>query len=548
MQGMWRKSLVAIGVSVLVSGCATLGQEAADETSRKNDDVMQQLQQFEAQQQREREQAQREQDRVGTADALPYVSTEKIPRHETLPPAFEKEIIIHEPHGVRIGNLMTKLGEATGIRMTFESDLVRQRGADAPDSTDSAGDEMSLAEMRSAADAGMTGADALLNDVRVALSHQGRVRDVLDAAANAMEARWRYDAEAGEVVFYRYVSETMRIAMTAGGMINNVTLQTQGDSGSGAESELQMESESSIWEDIESSLESMTSSQGAFSISDVMGTVTVRDHPDVVEEVEAYVERLNETFSRQVNVDVHIYSVDASEDDLRGLNWNALFQVPNLDFDISTPDGGGGSLSGGGAVISVPDRAAGRALSNFVGSEAFLESLNRVGEASTVTTTTLQTVNNQPAPVRIGQTISYLREVSETDTANVGTSATLTPGEIDVGLSMQVLPHVQDNGRDLLMQVMMNLSTLDNMEEFSSANNTIQLPEVTTRDFVQRTWLRSGEALVLAGFEEVQANLVRQGLLDADSWGVGGSRRSEQSSESLVIVITPTVTSVRDQL
>lgn len=555
MNKVWMPIGLAVATVLTTSGCAPLGGLGKPAVDRAESEYQFQFDQV----QHELEQRQREQQRQQQTmarpivTAMPYVSTAPVPIRKSLPPVFNRQITFHEPYPSPIGQVMGKLSEATGLRVGFEFDLIDSRartGNAGTPGADSARNEVAVVDIEALAAGALSGGDGLLSNVRMQLSHRGRVRDVLDAAANALEATWRFDERSGRVVFYRYVTATMRVAMTSGRVMNTVNLETSGDrSGSGgAGSNLSFQGDSSVWESLEAALETMVSSRGAYSVSDVMGTVTVRDVPDVVARVKEHIDRLNETFSRQVSVDVQVFRVEASEEDFRGINWTAIFNQPGFHINIQTPNSGGANVAPGSALISIPERAAGRGTRDFVGSESFLESLSRIGKASAVTSTTLQTVNNQPAPVRVGQTIAYLQSVSQTNTANVGTSTTLTPGEIDVGFSMQILPHVQDNGRDILMQVMLTLSTLDDIKEFSSGDNRIQLPEISSRDFVQRTWLQSGDALVLAGFEAVQANQSRRGLVEANQWGLGGSRHVDSTKESLVIVITPTVASIRDRI
>ncbi len=547
----WKQTIVAGAVALVVSGCASFGEpnETVNRADAEVDRVHSEIQVLEAERMKGNERA-HESTRQPQGSSNPYVNTRPVPIRKTLPRLFERQVTFHEPHPTPIGQVMGKLSQVAGLQVGFEYDLVDSgaRSGNIRDQRreDSAGRDVSVVDLDELAGARSEGGE-LMHDVKVAVSHQGRVRDVLDAAANALQANWRYDEGAQRVVFYRYVTKTMRIAMTPGSIRNDVNIETRSEQSrtGGAESNLRLEGDSSVWESVEAALETMTSSRGAFSVTDTTGTVTIRDVPDVVDRVAEYIENLNETFQRQVSVDVQVFRVEASQEDLRGVNWSALFDTPNIGLEVSSPGGGVGDLNPGTARLSIPEGAG--TLSRFVGSEGFIQSLSRIGKTSSVTSTTLQTVNNQPAPVRIGQTIAYLESVSQTDTANVGSSTTLTPGEIDVGFSMQLLPHVQDNGRDILMQVMLTLSTLDRIEEFESGGQRIQLPEVSSRDFVQRTWLQSGEALVLAGFESIDANLSRQGLIDADQWALGGNRAADNRKESLVIVLTPTVTSIRDR-
>src|SRR5690606_3594988 len=141
--------------------------------------------------------------------------------------------------------------------------------------------------------------------------------------------------------------------------------------------------------------------------------------------------------------------------------------------------------------------------------------------------TSAMTSNNPPAPVMVVRRTSSLAETTPTFGGSAGnaisTGAALTPGTVETGLNLYVLPHVQDDGKRMLLKLMVSLSTLEAMETYSSGENSIQLPQVASREFQQQAWLNSGETLVLAGFEQIDAGLDTASPFDKAVWALGGN-------------------------
>lgn len=499
-------------------------------------------------------------------EPIAYVNTNEIPTQQNLPASFDDHCEINLPYPTTIGLVMGKLKKITGINMSYENDIVDHGsrasgsvgdgsgsdGGQAPTSTDATG--------RSSAPGGapqilnLTGLSASGGDkakeMKITVSSQGSVKDILDATASAMNASWKYDADSNTVQFYRYMTKTFQLSVLPGDSNNDVDMSNgEGSLTGGAKQKIDYKSKLSIWKSIKNSLNTMLSSKGAFTVSESTGTVTIRDVPDVVARVDHYIKNLNKTFSRQVSIKVTVYRVEDNKGDTRGINWNGVFNSPRFSFALNTQQLQPNNISSAASslastIIGIPEGAGSH--SPWQGSQLLLDSLSSIGKVSVVTSTDVSTVNNEAAPVRVIKKVSYLKSLTNTQTSNVGSSVSLSPGEVETGFSMQVLPHVSPNGRDMLMQVMVSLSTLDTIQTFSSGGSTIQLPQVSSRDFVQRAWLKSGQSLVLAGFQSTESNDTANGMVDASVWPLGGTKSVAHNKESIVIVITPVVSSSQD--
>ena len=102
---------------------------------------------------------------------------------------------------------------------------------------------------------------------------------------------------------------------------------------------------------------------------------------------------------------------------------------------------------------------------------------------------------------------------------------------------MTVVPNIID-GRELLLQYSLDLSALVSMLSISSGTSSIQVPDVSTSNFIQRVRMQSGETLVVGGFDKDNLSAVSQGIGSAEN-AAAGSRKGSTTRTMLVVLIQP---------
>tara|TARA_R100001132_G_C3240208_1_gene71262 strand:+ start:74 stop:397 length:324 start_codon:yes stop_codon:yes gene_type:complete len=105
---------------------------------------------------------------------------------------------------------------------------------------------------------------------------------------------------------------------------------------------------------------------------------------------------------------------------------------------------------------------------------------------------------------------------------------------------MTLLPYLME-GPDMLLQYSINLSSLTRLREVESGGQKIEIPEVANRIFSQRVRLRSGETLILSGFEQSNDDASKEGVGDSGFWLFGGQGSQNKTRDVIVILITPVV-------
>ena len=381
-----------------------------------------------------------------------------------------------------------------------------------------------------------------LNPQGSLIVYNGPLNGLLDLISARYNISWEW--ESNGVRFFKTQSKTFRISALPGNTSLKSKIGTQ-SSGSGggsesASSNANAEQEAgteftglSVWTGIEESIKMMLSTNGKISVTPSTGTITVSDTPLVLAQVEKFVDEQNIALSRQVVINVKVLSVDLSDSDEYGINWNAVYQNISSSLGLSLSNIVTPSVGATNMTLSVLSG------SNWSGTTAMIDALSKQGRVSQVTSASLVTLNNQPAPIQVARQTSYLASSQTTiGTAGSGNTTTLQPGKITTGFSMSMIPHILDTNR-LMLQYSGDISSLIRIGQVSSGGSTIQTPEVDTRNFLQRVIMNGGETLVVTGFEQFNLTGNTQGVGDAENVALGGQVMTKKGKSVLVVLIQP---------
>lgn len=379
------------------------------------------------------------------------------------------------------------------------------------------------------------------------LVYSGKISGLLDLIASRYSVNWEWDGKG--ISFFKTKSQTFRLAALPGDtslasrvgtQSNNATGGSQGSQASGSSSsELRAGVEFSglsIWKGVEDSIRTMMSPDGKLVVTASTGTITVDDTPLVLDRVGKFVEDQNKALSRQVVINVRVLAVDLSKSNEYGINWDMVYENLGKSIGVGLSNFVEPVTNGTSLALRVLPGA-----SMFSGSSAVIQALSKQGRVSQVTSASLVTINNQPAPIQVGRQTAYLASSTTTiGTGGAGNTVTLQPGQVTTGFSMNMLPHILDANR-LMLQYSGDISTLTRLSTVVSGGSSIQTPEIDTRNFMQRTFLNSGETLVVTGFEQFALNGDTQGIGNAENLALGGRLTTKDTKTVLVVLIQPVV-------
>lgn len=391
----------------------------------------------------------------------------------------------------------------------------------------------------------------------VSLHYTGSVKGALDTIA--AKTRYYYSAEGNVVSWSAYQTKMFNISFMPGYSSYMVGRGQNSSSGFGnaylGSGEVQsdvnddqyssLQAQLSVWEDLRNGLNKLISPDGKFMISEATTTVTVRDHPDNIDSVGRYLDDLNHELSQQVAIKVEVLDVELNQTFNMGINWDAVVQTMNSKFQLL------GNLANATTIPAtlLTDGTTSPIASFVIGKDkqSMINALDQQGKVHIVTNPQVVTMNNQMASIRITNDTSYVKSVSTTQTPDAGTTSSITPGTVTDGFTLYVLPKIQ--GDKVFMQITSTLSDLVSINKADNAppgtdltdNKTftaIQTPSLAQKMFNQRTALRSGETLIVAGYRRVRDQTSSAKFFEVDA--LGGKGSDSKNIETLIL-ITPIV-------
>lgn len=527
---------VSVFVMVILAGCGT---RLASQAEKRVEENHQGAQQSIAQATRDaalKRMLVREEDEV-------YVSPDAIVIRDNLPQAFNDNVAITEAVPVPLSVIAERIGQMSGYRTIVAREVYDYyeslKGLESDSSTGQA-----VSQEEQGPNLAETAGLGKGIGPKMPIAFKGQLRDLLDRVVAGLNSYWRFDAETGTIWIYRYETKTLRISAinnTLTGQANLSNTSSTGDGGDAGQggSNTQTQTQINIFDSVAAGVQGLLSADGKSSVAKEFSSVTVTDTPEVIRKVERYIADVNRALTQEVVMDVTVLSVQLSNEDERGIDWDLVYGTgQSATFGMTSSSGipsPVGSLTG--AILNTATGTTGK----YAGSSVVIQNLARQGDVSVVTSATLRTLNNRPVPMAIGDRITYVASSSTTIGDGVSTGG-LETEELSVGFALNVNPHVLDDAETILMQLGVNISQLNELKTITQGTSLIQAPDVSSRDFLQSVSIKSGETLVIAGFERMTDDVERRAIGPGPKfWPFGGGRSAGKKREIIVIVIQPYV-------
>lgn len=545
-----KRLIIAAGAAAItmLAGCATPAATKSEaSTAQHVDESVALLQEARA--------AQAEKIRrplVRTEEAI-YVAPKQMLIREALPEVFGKRVYFVEPLPLPLSIAAERISLVSGYRVLINDDVYASLKSHQTEQSGAAGNATALLASGGAKGQSsnvdvnsLIGFASREGEISINLNYDGPLTALLDRVASSVGASWRFVPDTGVVEFYRFESHTYPIHAIPGQTTVNsaITNQSGGGSSTGGgtstsgNNQVSMTASFNLFASVKEAVGAMlTKDGGTFTLSPESGVLVVTDTPQVHQRVSDYVKNLNDVMGREVVAEVQVLSVLLSDDDQRGINWDAVYQTASGSLNLLTQPT---STGAGRLTASVLSTASGSA-ARFAGSSAIIDALAKQGRVSSKTSYTLRTLNHQPAPLQVANKVSYVANSSTTNT-NAGVTTSVDMNELTVGFTLTMIPHVLEDNKSMLMQMAVNLSQLDDLVTINAGQTVVQAPNITSRDIVQRVSMQSGQVLVLSGFERVSNDLTSDSISpNAKAWELGGNLRAKRRRELIVILVTPTI-------
>ena len=374
---------------------------------------------------------------------------------------------------------------------------------------------------------------------RMLVSYKGSLSGLLDEVCSHFGVWWKY--EHGEIYIYKYTTKTFTLYTlpTIASMTSSVSSSSGGGSITSGISNID------LWANIVTAVKSMLGAGSSLVTDPMNGTLTITATPTEIKKVSKFVNEQNIRLSRQVAISVKVLQVEVDESRGFGFDLDAAFKdrtASGGNITLGDNNFGPTGLVDGNSGMSM------KILSGDVTVNAAIQALSTQGVTTLVTSGTVTTMNNKPAPIQVVKTQNYISEYTKTNNGTVGGEAsydvTVETEEIETGFTLDVLPRIMDHGR-LMMLFSLNLSDLLDLEnvnlDSSEESGYIQNPIIEERGFSQEVALKSGETLVLSGYERVETSSDKAGLGPVNNNILGGHEKVEKTRSIVVILLTPVV-------
>jgi type IVB pilus formation R64 PilN family outer membrane protein len=502
-----------------------------------------------------------------TMDNSVYIggSMFKVSDADDLPGFMNESTRFVKPDPVTFPEIISRVSEKLGKRVTLTSDateFLNGTKGDESGSTGSGAPHRGAVEVRpnigedSSKSAAMDPL-AILNsvefragglpgaDITFTMDYTGTVKGLLDNLAFKSNLFWKWDN--GEIVFYRRETRTYTLDALPGTNSFAASVSSARDSDD-AEGGVKASSSHTtdlkyapkgLYEEISNEIKTIISKDASFAISEQTGTVTVTDTPRNLDKVQQYILKQNGIINKQIGIRTEVYEVTRNDSDDYAMDLNMLYSG-SKKYGFSLINSGISDSNKGsnlGMTILNPN-------SNFADSKAMLNAISAKGSVQLTTSNSVYTVNGQPVPVQVADEIHYLKKISKTQATTEGQEPTyeLEPGMVMSGFSMSILPRITSTG-EIMMQFAVDISKLNSLDSITVGDEMIQLPNRSTKNFLQRVNIKSGQTLMLAGFERTESDTSGSGPGSSMLWPFGGKISGSKKKVQTVIVMTPYIMS-----
>ncbi|WP_440682414.1 hypothetical protein [Cysteiniphilum halobium] len=386
-----------------------------------------------------------------------------------------------------------------------------------------------------------------IQDVMIHCDYVGDIAGFLDYFAFKLGIFWKYDQSRNMLEFFRMETKTFHVDILTDKIKTTTKVGSNSSTGVNQSASLKTENEAEYdnpWAAVIKTIKSIIGQSGSVDENATLNLITVKTTPLLMRQVSQYLEEINRTARKKVVIRLDVYDVDQKNTSGYGFDWNAIYKTTKGAISWNTPAGLTDNITGisqygtlAGAISSGP----------WSDSKLIIKALQTIGKTTHVTGTTMYTVSGRPVPIQVSTTTAYIKKVDVVVTPS-GNGTTVqqsaTPGEYNEGYEIKVLPIVV-KGNEILVDLSVNLTNLVRMDESkipvsgSNEPQTIKLPSIRNKSFMQSVPLKSGQTVILAGFEDKKNNTQTDSVGPQSTWMLGGSQAALNNTTITVIVVTP---------
>lgn len=365
---------------------------------------------------------------------------------------------------------------------------------------------------------------------------------MLDVISRRLGVNWRYVTD--HIEFYRTQTRAFDVRALSLTSQSDIKLGRSAPAKTGGfentsrtslQSPLQNQGES-----IRARLEPFLTRGGNLVVHDgAAHSVVVTDIPEVLDAIANFIDRENRSMTRRIRLVFEEITVVTHDHVEFGIDWEAVFSGVKMAASLSSPVG----------VVNPSTAKAGISMAHqsMETSRLMLKAIAKYGKVLRHSTIPVMTLNRRPVTHAVRTTFSYIDKVQASTQQGVSLrpetvvpTTSVSQKEETVGAFLTLVPDAQDDGQILLSVAYDNtvaqpLKTLT----FGGATGKVDIQQITIdgNGTVQQVALRSGQPMLIAGFEKNHQSTSNNRVLPGAPLLAGGAEKTEMDRVATLILV-----------
>lgn len=215
-----------------------------------------------------------------------------------------------------------------------------------------------------------------------------------------------------------------------------------------------------------------------------------------LEEVKRYLDKLESRMHAQVMLEAHLIELTYNDYSSIGVNWSNFSLALNGTYSNSFNNTG---VANPVYKFGIDFNPAG-----------LIDFLRTYGDVEILSNPKVLTLNNQPAVINVGQQLSYLyQNGSIIGTTSTPTTTTNTLGSVFVGLTLNIIPEVTEDGYIIMRINPITSELIDNSELSSTGGSTttsqtdrVMPPDTRVKQMTSIVKVKDSQKVLIGGLIE----------------------------------------------
>ena len=328
---------------------------------------------------------------------------------------------------------------------------------------------------------------------------------------------------------------------SSGGMNGSNGSNGNGGSGSNTDSTtVTSKSEFKFWSKLSKEIDTILSRDGDRKqiksksiINRTAGIVTITGTKDQIKRISAYLDKIKSRIHKQVILETKLIELTYADKHTTGVDWS------KLDFSIK------GDL---GEIWANGSRSSATSFAYNFSMDGLVSFLKTYGNVHVLSTPKILTLNNQAAVINVGKQINYRYQSGSLSTVTTGqsTSNTYVMNSVFIGLTLNIVPEITDDGF-IILRINPVVSRMDDDQKKVTDKDGVRImpPDIKIKQLSSIVKAKDGTHVVIGGLVSNTTKNINKGVPILEDVPIFGllfhSTSKETYRTELIVVITPKI-------